>query len=342
MTGPVCSGLVSNEGQAEKALRGLLDPEGLSNMEDLRKEKELLKAVFDDAVSEHHKLIDTIRGLSRWLEENAERRGAIFNAISKRADHENRLKRMPELERTLNGAETALEEAHKRLSRAEDLVTESIEVSVERDRLQTLTREFNARISSAVIERETASRRKEDLESRLSELEDVSKENRKSQAFIDRLMRLREGTQNGHIPKRFLSDKVAALNEEMRSYCGMAGIPITVFLDQEDFSFRFASSSGVRSAAQLSGAQKTLCSTILQLALVRVVGPQVGLLMFDEPSVFLDDQNKGRLLSLFEAMKSILSATKTVVLMPTHDEDIKTFCGNKIDLGGCREEGFDN
>jgi DNA repair exonuclease SbcCD ATPase subunit len=112
----------------------------------------------------------------------------------------------------------------------------------------------------------------------------------------------------------------------------MAEMNIILFLDPEDFVFRFTDGKDVRASGQLSGAQQTICSTILQLALVRVVGPRLGVIQMDEPTVFLDPINRSKLLTLFESMASVLSSSGTITIVPTHDVDLINSCNERVQL----------
>jgi DNA repair exonuclease SbcCD ATPase subunit len=112
----------------------------------------------------------------------------------------------------------------------------------------------------------------------------------------------------------------------------MAGLDVILFLDKDDFVFRFTDGKDVRPTGQLSGAQQTLCSTILQLALVRVVNPRLGVIQMDEPTVFLDPVNRAKLLTLFDSLASVLSASGTITIVPTHDVDLIGACNERIEL----------
>ena len=335
---PVCGASVTDHDRYVEGLSDvLLDKTRVSEIQTqiskLEAERKNLQDQFVETASELVTLSGNTTTLDNWLESNRKSYEKILKALKDKEQFSIHQQSIPAWEKQVQDLNGMIESVRFDLEDAETIETEDASVTEKRKHITENIKRLEDRLSSEVAEQKVRELRLKDIHRRREALERTVESNRKSSHWIERLTKIREGTQNGNIPKRFLADKISALNAEMASYCYMAELPIVVFLDPDDFTFMFSSSGDVRPAAQLSGAQKTLCATILQLAIVRVVGPKIGLLMLDEPSVFLDAENKGKLLSLFQSIRSILSDAGTVTIIPTHDEDLKAFCDGQIQLG---------
>lgn len=287
---------------------------------------------LSEAQADKDGLTASIRDMTAFLQNGLE----AYNTISEAINRNNLWKAAPRdievLQRRRNDLTSNLEDYEKQLSDTRNIPVRSSDLASEITDVDNRIREVQQHISSIEADIKSAEVCLKSSEEALDKLNRVQAENSNAQNWYDILVAVRESTHNTRIPSRYLFDKVDLLNKEMSVYCSMSGLAYTVFLDHEDFTFKFSSNGHIRNAGQLSGAQKTLCAIILQLALIRVVHPMLSVIMADEPTVFLDDENRGKLILLFQNMRGILSSSGTVFIIPTHDTDIISSCDGVFNL----------
>lgn len=332
---PFCSGEIHDNSVYKTNLERIFAGD---SYEEFKQRKVKLTAELDALKKEHKRaseyliqLDNAADTLKKFIDDNKSTYNTIEDAIGRH--------RMWQL--TLENRDSfvkAVDTAKDNLKAVMDQIDElkSHEVVLDKDKLiRELTVKISDLESRISIINSTKVSDSTKLNSYRSELESRAKDlekNQKNQSMFDRIMRVREGASNKRIPARYLNDKVDKLNGELEAYCRMANMDVILFLDKDDFVFRFTDGKDVRPTGQLSGAQQTLCSTILQLALVRVVNPRLGVIQMDEPTVFLDPTNRAKLLSLFESLSSVLSTTGTITIVPTHDVDLINACNERIEL----------
>lgn len=286
------------------------------------------KTMLDDI----DKLKDQISEIDNYVSSSADTRATINDAIAKRRKWEAAKSTIGMAIDALHSAQAMQKHLEDEMEKLNNTPVMEDDVDQTRRALQTQISETERIISTINSQKIADTTMLNSCRSELATRLDAQKKNEVSQTMFNRIMRIREGANNKRIPARYLADKVDMLNGELEAYCRMAGMPVILFLDKDDFMFRFTDGSDVRPAGQLSGAQQTLCSTILQLALVRVVGPRLGVIQMDEPTVFLDPVNRSKLLTLFESLSSVLSASGTITIVPTHDTDLITACNDRVEL----------
>lgn len=295
---------------------------------DIKSEGGGYKTLLDDI----DKLKDQISEIDNYVSSSEATRTTITDAIAKRQKWESAKAAIGMAIEALHSAQVMQKHLEDEIDKLNNTPVMEDDVDQTRRALQAQISEKERLISAVNSQKITDATMLNSCRSELSTRLDAQAKNEVSQNMFNRIMRIREGASNKRIPARYLADKVDMLNGELEAYCRMAGMPVILFLDRDDFMFRFTDGSDVRPAGQLSGAQQTLCSTILQLALVRVVGPRLGVIQMDEPTVFLDPANRSKLLTLFESLSSVLSATGTITIVPTHDTDLITACNDRIEL----------
>ena len=280
-------------------------------MKDLKQASDTIRKYIADNTETHQRIGAAIHEYTVW-ERSKSNRDAYINIISV--------------------SQTRLSDIDMQIAETSTMKTASDDDAQFVYTLKAKIRELESKISSINAEKIADETTLRSCQSELNSRYADKVRNEHNQNMFNKLMRLREGTSNKRIPARYLNDKVTMLNTELEAYCKMAQMPVILFLDPEDFVFRFTDGNDTRPAGQLSGAQQTLCSTILQLALVRVVNPRLGVIQIDEPTVFLDPTNRGKLLALFDALASVVSAGGTTTLVPTHDQDLITACKERLEL----------
>lgn len=148
------------------------------------------------------------------------------------------------------------------------------------------------------------------------------------------LTTIRDIYSQGRAQARYLRSKIQQLNRRIGSYMEQTGMPFSLYLNEDTHVFEYVTNNGfTHPAAHLSGAQKSISSVVLQMAMLSVIGPQMNLFLVDEPSEALDDENKIVMSSLFQRLNNLLPSMDGVMLIVTRDSLIIESCENVINVG---------
>lgn len=148
------------------------------------------------------------------------------------------------------------------------------------------------------------------------------------------LVTIRDILSQGRAQARYMRSKIQQLNTRISAYMEQTGMPFSLYLNENTHVFEYKTSSGfVHPASHLSGAQKSISSVVLQMAMLSVIGPQMNLFLVDEPSEALDDENKIVMADLFQRLNNLLPSMDGVMLIVTRDTLIIESCENVINVG---------
>lgn len=148
------------------------------------------------------------------------------------------------------------------------------------------------------------------------------------------LVTIRDILSQGRAQARYMRSKIQQLNTRISAYMEQTGMPFSLYLNENTHVFEYKTSGGfVHPASHLSGAQKSISSVVLQMAMLSVIGPQMNLFLVDEPSEALDDENKIVMADLFQRLNNLLPSMDGVMLIVTRDTLIIESCENVINVG---------
>lgn len=147
------------------------------------------------------------------------------------------------------------------------------------------------------------------------------------------LLQLRDVFSQQRAQARYLASKADELNDKLKAFMEMTGMPFSLFLNKDQRVFQYVSEGGyTHPTAHLSGAQKNISAVALQMALVEVISPNINLFLFDEPSEALDTENKIVMAELFKRMSRLLPSIGGTMLIVSRDEPLIEACENTINI----------
>lgn len=147
------------------------------------------------------------------------------------------------------------------------------------------------------------------------------------------LLQLRDVFSQQRAQARYLAYKADELNDKLKAFMEMTGMPFSLYLDKDARVFRYTTEGGYEHpTAHLSGAQKNISAVALQMALVEVISPNINLFLFDEPSEALDTENKIVMAELFKRMNRLLPSIGGTMLIVSRDEPLIDSCENTINI----------
>lgn len=128
---------------------------------------------------------------------------------------------------------------------------------------------------------------------------------------------------------KFVTCKIQALNHLLQQYCTRSDLPFVLYLDPQQHVFKYTQDEFIHPAGHLSGAQKKIAAMILQICLLAIVQPNIGLQMLDEVDASLDPANR---IMLSQMIARLAGTLRGSMLLVTRQEQTISQCSNTIQL----------
>lgn len=134
------------------------------------------------------------------------------------------------------------------------------------------------------------------------------------------------------LPKLMAQEYIQRINNRMAEYLSIWEAPFTAVLTDE-LEFNAIFSDGRRhSALRLSGGQRIVAATCYRLCITELFAKEVGLLLLDEPSAYLDDDNVKLLQAVLTRLKVVAGNTGRQIMVVTHEKALSGFFDNVVQL----------
>jgi len=160
----------------------------------------------------------------------------------------------------------------------------------------------------------------------------------KHAAWVQLVKESRDVLHVGQLPKLIMQEYGKILNGQLDYYLEKFQAPMRVWLN-DDLEFRSSKNSEAEMDAQrLSGAEKIVGSVSFRMAMSDTFARQVGLLVLDEPSNYLDDTNIQNLQMVLLELKKMSAHTGRQVLVVTHEDKLMGFFDHCVTVGSTKEE----
>jgi len=154
----------------------------------------------------------------------------------------------------------------------------------------------------------------------------------KQATWVQLCRRVRDVVHVNGLPTLLMREYAGVLNRRLAHYLSIWEAPFVMRLDDR-LAFQVDFSDGrSHGAERLSGGQKIVASTSFRLAMADTFARQVGLLVLDEPSNYLDKDNIIHLQGLLLRLKEHASSTGRQIILVTHEESLMGFFDHSITL----------
>ncbi len=154
----------------------------------------------------------------------------------------------------------------------------------------------------------------------------------KQATWVQLCRRVRDVVHVNGLPTLLMREYAGVLNRRLAHYLAIWEAPFVMRLDDR-LAFQVDFSDGrSHGAERLSGGQKIVASTSFRLAMADTFARQVGLLVLDEPSNYLDKDNIIHLQGLLLRLKEHASSTGRQIILVTHEESLMGFFDHSITL----------
>ena len=175
------------------------------------------------------------------------------------------------------------------------------------------------------------------LQDKLTALELRRAKNASRQQTLQELVRVREVLGRSNLPMTYVSYQFQRLAVLTQQVLNEMGAPFTIEVNPDSaVSFLFTrtdeADAQTLDMSKLSGGQKVRLSIAFLIAVQRLIIPDVGLLILDEPSTHLDAEAVDSLKDLLMSMSKILQNTGSQVWVVDHNPALEVALGASVNL----------
>ena len=170
------------------------------------------------------------------------------------------------------------------------------------------------------------------LEGRREKLAGDIEEARLNKLTKDHFDNLKEVMHKSNLPKRltvnYLKKTVVKMNEYLEDF----NAPFRIYSDDELVFWAKFNDGRKLPAARLSGGEKVVLALAFRLAVQFGVAAGVNLLVLDEPTVGLDDDNIECLATAFNRLRAMSKSSGLQVLVVSHEKAMERMCDHTLSL----------
>jgi len=174
-------------------------------------------------------------------------------------------------------------------------------------------------VNNRLYQLEVSKKILDDLNGRMDHVLSVKKDNEILDEYRCFISGVLDVLHREKLQRRIVQGKRMQLNTLLNKYLKLFVVPFSIEIS-EDMSMTAVFPGGViQDAERLSGGEKVSLSVSMILAESQLFCSNVGLLILDEPTAFLDEDNKHNIKQLFNMLRAATSNSGTQVLLVTHE-----------------------
>lgn len=234
----------------------------------------------------------------------------------------------------LDAAERSLKEANDARSEITDAgVAPSAEELVQLRANAELLDQIDADIQRLKNEAATLGVKVEQYDHTAHSLNQQMSAEEKEARWSEVCKRARDVLHVSNLPSLVMREYAQILNRRIRYYLEIWEAPFAVSLDS-DLAFVATFPDGrTYSAARLSGGQKIVAATAFRFAMADTFASQMGMLILDEPSNYLDKDNIAHFQTLLLKLKELSGPSGKQIILVTHEESLMGFFDHSVQIG---------
>lgn len=160
------------------------------------------------------------------------------------------------------------------------------------------------------------------LQRQINEIQDQLSRQESVMRYRGLLQAARDTLHRDQLPSMLLRQYVARLDELCNRYLALFGNPYAVSI-QDDMEITCTMPTGYTTAAnRLSGGQKCVLSVVMRFAINELFARDIGLLVLDEPTEFMDEDNVQYVGELVEQIQKVGKTSGVQTIVITHAKDL--------------------
>ena len=170
------------------------------------------------------------------------------------------------------------------------------------------------------------------IEDQLAAIDSVRTKSSKLASYRKLIDDVRNVLHKENLQKDLLTHYLVTLCSKVNEYLKVFNSPFSVDISTElDISARFPNGY-VAGISRLSGGQKCALSIAFRFAINDIFAKQFGMIVLDEPTAYLDDDNLSAVGDLISRVHAYTEKTGMEVIIITHDKEILPNFSNVIDI----------
>lgn len=145
-------------------------------------------------------------------------------------------------------------------------------------------------------------------------------------------------------PHAVVVDVMKRLTPNVNFFLAKLAAPFMVVADYDTVGFKYMMTNGtvnpeeLPTAKSLSGAQKNMLALAFRLSCYCMFSSKLGILVLDEPTAHLDNDNVGKFGELLQRLQVMAREMNLQILVVTHHAEILPFCDKTIVIGAKPEQ----
>lgn len=170
-------------------------------------------------------------------------------------------------------------------------------------------------------------------EKRLQNYQNEEEKYQRLSGYRNLLTEFRDLLHRKKLPAVWISKYLAVLNRKINDYLSDFDVDFSADIDSAGYiKVKFSNQDKPKIAkSSLSGGQKVILALAIRFAIPELLGNNFPLIVIDEPTAFLDEQNKAALTSLFSKIRTNMESDK-YVFINTHEKEMASVCTEVIEL----------
>lgn len=174
-------------------------------------------------------------------------------------------------------------------------------------------------LSETAVPYEMAKERYEQAQAELKRLEEEEAKGEKLRRWRSLLEDARTLLHKDNMPASISKSFMRKLCVNLGRFLEIFEAPFTADIDN-DLGFVCTFPDKVQPAGRLSGGEKTVLSICFRFAVNDLFASSLGLLVLDEPTVYLDDNNIEHVIKLLERIREYTTRSGMQIIVVTHEE----------------------
>jgi DNA repair exonuclease SbcCD ATPase subunit len=157
-------------------------------------------------------------------------------------------------------------------------------------------------------------------------------ESKRVERYRNIIDQVRETLHRDNLPKAIMQQYITQLETLCNQFLQVFGTPFVVTID-EDMNMSCTMPNGyVTVAERLSGGQSCVLAVAVRFAINELFGQNMGMLILDEPTQWMDADNIEYMKTLMETVKSVSINTGIQTLIITHHKELMPALDKVVDL----------
>jgi DNA repair exonuclease SbcCD ATPase subunit len=179
-----------------------------------------------------------------------------------------------------------------------------------------------------------------ELRNKLVDIEETKKRQERCDQFKVLLEKSKSLLHRDNVPRLVIQSYLARINNSYNKFLQILNFPFSVQITDDLIIVFFNQHGDQIFSDELSGGQKMLCSIAFRLAICEQFAQNLGLLVLDEPTAFVDEDNVRYVAEILNNIKSYIKSAGMQIIVVTHDRNLEPVFDQTINVDQLSTQKF--